>query len=925
MVGFKGDKEDFLYIHPSQLSPITQPDGRLSKDKATVMMAIALKKGSHQFEWVHLKTNGEEFYVEVTLTKVETLADTIIHCVWRDITESKKAEEQLKASEAEGWSLFEEAPYPILVNDSSEVKNYFKLLLKKGITNLRTYLDQNPDEIKKIADLIKITKVNKSCLAFYDVKSENELFRHISDFFVTESYESFKEELIALFEGKLFYKSELLSRKLNGQLSHIVVTASVPEIYKDTLEKVIISFVDVTEQKRSEKTKEVLLNISKKISEVSSLEIFSNIIKEELSVLIDTSNFYLALYNKDKDIITIPYFIDDLDEEIDNDGNFEAEGSLTGYVIHTQKPLLATPETFALLEKEGSLKLVGPDSLIWLGIPLFNNNEVIGAIAIQSYTNPNAYTIEDLKLLEIVAEQIAIAIERIQHQNTIKENEEKFRTIFELSPDMVNLVDINGYLLDCNDEFAKQLGYNSKEEILNFNCIHFIAKEERLVAIEKFKLCFINGHVNNQELKLIRKDGSSFPSEISATINYDENNLPKKIIGIARDITLRKQHELEITNALEKARETDRLKSAFLANMSHEIRTPMNGIIGFAEMLQSQDLNEEKRAFYANIIMNSSNQLLSIINDVLDMSTIEAGLVEIKKAPVSINNMLHELHEFFLQRSDEKQLRLNCELTVNDELSVINTDQTKVQQIMTNFISNAIKFTKKGGVTFGYTFKDDFLEFYVTDTGIGIDKKLHNEVFERFRQVNMEYTRETIGNGLGLSISKKLVELLGGEIWLESEPNKGSTFYFTIPYQHGVLDPSDETITPTTYKAMNEQITILLAEDEEYNRIFIEEILDDKNFTILTAENGVEAVDIAKEHPEIMFILMDIKMPIMNGIEASKIIKEFNKTVPIIALTAFSMESDKAHLIREGFDDYVAKPIVKKDLMQIIEKYVLSE
>ncbi|MDP2088608.1 MAG: PAS domain S-box protein [Flavobacteriaceae bacterium] len=925
MLNYKGAKENFLNVHPSKISPLKQPDGRFSSEKADEMMNLALEKGSHKFEWLHLKSNNEDFYAEVTLTKIVSDTDHFIHVIWRDITENKKAEEQLKASEAEGWSLFEEAPYPIWIEDFSKIKQYFNKLKQKGITDLRKFFDENPQKIEELAQKIVITKVNRVSLLFYNVSSKAELIRHITDFFVEESYQVFKEELIALFEGKTSFQSEIPIRKLDGQMVVLIINISIPDIYKDTLEKVIISFNDITEQKRNEQTKEVLLNITKQISDVTSIKSFSAIVKNELGNLLDTSNFYIALYNQEKDTISIPYFIDDLDGEFEDKDEFEAEGTLTNYVIKTKKPLLATKEGFTNLEESGHIKLVGSDSEIWLGVPLFAKNEVIGAIAVQSYTNPEAYTIHDQKILEIVAEQIAIAIERIQYQNAIKENEEKFRTIFELSPDMVNLVAIDGTLLDCNDAFVKQLGYNAKEELIGKSIIHLIQKENRKAAIEKFYFCLTTGQVHNQEFKVIKKDGSEFSVEISATLNYDENKLPKNLIGITRDITERKKYEDFLNLALEKAKEADRLKSAFLANMSHEIRTPMNGIIGFAEMLQSQDLNEEKRSFYANIIMNSSRQLLSIINDVLDMSTIEAGLAEIKKAPVSINEMLAELHEFFLQKTDEKGIKLTCELTLMDELSVINTDRTKVQQILTNFISNAIKFTKKGGVAFGYTLKNDFLEFYVTDTGIGIDKKLHHEIFERFRQVNMEYTRETIGNGLGLSISKKLVELLGGEIWLESEPKKGSTFYFTLPYQHDVLEVIEENIKQTTYIAMNEQITILLAEDEEYNRIFIEEILDDKNFIILTAENGVEAVDTAKNHPEIKFILMDIKMPIMNGIEALKAIKIFNKTVPIVALTAFSMESDKNHLMSEGFDDYAAKPIVKKDLMRIIEKYVHSE
>lgn len=921
MLGFEWSKEDFLHVHPSEISPLKQPDGRLSKEKADELIALVIEKGALKFEWVHLKSNQEEFYAEVTLTKIISENDDFIHCILRDITEKKKAEDQLKISEAEAWSLFEDATYPIWIEDFSIIKQLFDQLKLNKITDLRQYFDENPQKIEEFAQHVVVRRVNKRSLSFYNVASESELIRHISDFFIPESYQVFKEELIALFEGKLSYKSELPIRKLNGQLAHIILTATIPEVYKDTLEKVIISFVDITEQKRNEQTKEVLLNISKKISEAPTLEIFSSIVKNELSVLIDTSNFYIGLYNKENDTITIPYFIDDLDEEIDNDGIFEAEGSLTGYVIHTKKPLLATQETFALLEKEGSVKLVGPDSLIWLGIPLFNNNEVIGAIAVQSYTNPNAYTIEDLKLLEIVAEQIAIAIERIQHQNKIKENEEKFRSIFELSPDMILVLNINGIILDCNSKVLENIQYHSKNQIIGRSINDVFRKGENQNAINVFQSLITETSLNNKELQFRQNDGNYITVEVSGTLIKNEKSENCFVVGVARDITERKKHEDDLNKALDKAKEADRLKSAFLANMSHEIRTPMNGIIGFAEMLQNPDLYEEKRAFYANIIMNSSRQLLSIINDVLDMSTIEAGLVEIKKTPVSINEMLRELHEFFLQKSDEKGIKLTSELTLDDELSVISTDQTKVQQILTNFISNAIKFTKKGEVSFGYTFKDNFLEFYVKDTGIGIDKKFHHEIFERFRQVNIEYHKETIGNGLGLSISKRLIELLGGEIWLTSEPNIGSTFYFTLPYRQDILDIKEMKNFQKTNDVMSEQITILIAEDEEYNRIFIEEILQSDNTTILVAENGEEAIEIAKNHPEIKFILMDIKMPKISGIEALNTIKEFNKNVPIIALTAFSMESDRVHLMNQGFDDYLAKPIVKNDLMRIMEKY----
>ncbi|MBS3992614.1 MAG: PAS domain S-box protein [Bacteroidetes bacterium] len=771
------------------------------------------------------------------------------------------------------------------------------------------------------------TYVNSSFTALYGYSSEDLIGKTTprilkSGLLPNEVYNNLWKSLY----NKKPVNLELKNKHKNGQLIDVESTLS-SVIDKDNE---IVGFIaiqrDITARLKALKTNEILLNITKKIPEVGHIAQFSKTIKKELSSIIDTSNFYLALYNEKTDKLTIPYISDDKVKEYQSYSEFDAKGSLTGYLINHRKPLKIKRNDARQLEKEGKIKLIGPDSAVWLGVPLINHNKVIGALAVQSYENENAFTDQDLKVLEIIAEQVAIAIERIQNRLAINSNEQKFRSIFELSPDMVNLLDLEGNVIDCNQKLVTQLGYNSKEELIGKNYLKRFSSDQADLIKSIFNDLIISGNVLNYELVMTRKDGSTFPVEVSAVLNYDENNLPKNIIGIGRDITQRKLHENAMAEALEKARQADRLKSAFLANMSHEIRTPMNGIIGFAEMLKDPKLTEEKRSFYSNIIMNSSKQLLSIINDVLDMSTIEAGLAKLNFEAVDLNNMIVELHAFFSQKSDEKGLELNYKLPLENHLAIIETDATKLQQILTNLINNAIKFTKIGKVDISYRLKENMLEFCVADTGKGIEKKYHEDIFERFKQVNQEYTKETIGNGLGLSICKRFVELLGGKIWLTSEINKGSNFYFTIPYINVEKDKQPENIEKITIETeitttMNKEITILVAEDEEYNQIFIEEILDDLEIKLLFAENGVEAVELAKNNPEIKFILMDIKMPVMNGIEASKKIKEFNNTVPIIALTAFSMESDKKYLLSEGFEDYLAKPIVKKDLIQILNKF----
>jgi CheY-like chemotaxis protein/anti-sigma regulatory factor (Ser/Thr protein kinase) len=348
----------------------------------------------------------------------------------------------------------------------------------------------------------------------------------------------------------------------------------------------------------------------------------------------------------------------------------------------------------------------------------------------------------------------------------------------------------------------------------------------------------------------------------------------------------------------------------------------MNGIIGFSELFLEENLSYKERVEYAKIVINSSKQLLSIVNDILDISKIEAGVVKLHYQHVNINQLLNELELFFKPIANENNLQLICKKGLDNKDSNIEIDKTKLHQVITNLLSNAFKFTNEGVVEFGYSLIEDQLHFYVKDTGIGIDEQLHEKIFDRFIQADLDVEKQTKGTGLGLAISKKFIELLQGEIWLTSSRN-GTTINFTIPYKKVTETVQTFVAEPIVKVAEKcEKISILVAEDEVYNLLYINELFSKTNYKIIEANNGAEAVELVNSNSDIKLVLMDIKMPVMNGNMAMKELKKTHPNLPIIALSAFAMESDREIALSNGFDSYLSKPIDKKLLFEVIQEFV---
>ena len=432
------------------------------------------------------------------------------------------------------------------------------------------------------------------------------------------------------------------------------------------------------------------------------------------------------------------------------------------------------------------------------------------------------------------------------------------------------------------------------------------------------------GDVWKTEFQNRKKDGTPYWEEVTAfALKDDHGNICNYII-ITNDNTERKRLLDELILAKEHAEESDRLKSAFLCNMSHEIRTPMNGILGFADLLKEQELSGEQKASYIEIIKKSGARMLNVINDIIEISKIEAGLVKVNTEESNISEQLEFIYSFFKLEVEAKGMKIVLRNMLSFRDSHLMTDREKLYAILTNLVKNAIKFTRMGSIELGCARKGDFIEFYLRDTGVGILFEQQQLIFERFRQASESLAREYEGAGLGLAISKEYVEMLGGRIWLESELGRGSVFYFTLPYIKSKV--VDAILPDVTSHLSNDHfvndLLVLIAEDDSISDRLLCELIQPFCFKILEAKTGYEAVEACKNNPDIDLILMDILMPEMNGYDAIREIRKFNKDVIIIAQTAYGLLGDRRKAMEAGSNDYIPKPISKDELITILKMHL---
>jgi CheY-like chemotaxis protein len=406
----------------------------------------------------------------------------------------------------------------------------------------------------------------------------------------------------------------------------------------------------------------------------------------------------------------------------------------------------------------------------------------------------------------------------------------------------------------------------------------------------------------------------------------NKQTLLELLINQASVALSQKQSEKAQKIAKDKAEESDRLKSAFLMNLSHEIRTPLNGIMGFSQILQEREFPFEKQKEFLNIIHEKADQLLHILNDILDLSKIEAEQMNIRQEDFYLNDMFHELYDQHLMELEKKEknaISLSYYCGLDREKSRLYSDHERFRQILSNLLSNAVKFTGEGSISFGYDITDqDTLFFYVRDTGIGIPDQKREEIFEPFRQADDSTNRAYEGTGLGLSLAKGLVELLGGKMWMESEKGKGTSFYFTIQHSKHKYQPA-ETERPEEGEAyMWPGQQIMIVEDDPVSLEFMQEIFSETEAKLITAQTGEEALRRYRDNPDITIILMDIRLPDMSGLEVVKQIRKQNSHIPIIAQTAYTMDNDARKCKEAGCNDYLTKPIDIQAMLSVINKHL---
>lgn len=629
---------------------------------------------------------------------------------------------------------------------------------------------------------------------------------------------------------------------------------------------------------------------------------------------------------------------------------------LVQYVINTKK---------SSIQENASLKgdfihdsyIVDRKLKSALCMPILHQGKLSGIFYLENNLLANAFRSERTEILKAIAAQAAISIENAQLVEKLKsqndailtQNEEyevlneeltqtnielskakekaeehvnKFKSLVETTSDWIWEIDSEGNFTYVSPRVEDLLGYSPKE-LIGKNAFDLMSEEEAK-RVDKIYSRYLEQNIafNGMINRNIHKNGSEIIIESSGVPIFDKNGQLVGYRGIDRDITERQKTETELRTAKEKAEESDRLKTEFFHNMSHEVRTPLNGILGFTSFLEDSEISHEQRNKYIKIIKESGDQLLRIIEDILEISQLGTKQVKVKEDIVCLNDLLSQTFAVFELKAIQNNIAISFNKKYSKDASTILSDANKLNRIVNNLLENALKFTQEGSIDFGFEIKDNEVEIYVQDTGIGINDDKIESIFDRFSQEEKELSRKVGGLGLGLSIAKENTILLGGKIRVESKKHKGSVFYVTLPYKPALV--SETQHKTTTSSSFQSDRTILIAEDEEINFLYIYTLLKDKmkySCNILRAHNGNEAVEIFKSDKSVNIILMDLKMPEKSGYEATTEIRKINPNIPIIALTAYSTQSDIHKAKASGCNDFISKPIHLGKLKTILENY----
>ncbi|MCF8231188.1 MAG: PAS domain S-box protein [Bacteroidales bacterium] len=802
--------------------------------------------------------------------------------VFRDQTREREQNKILKESEKKYKYLFENNPVPMWIYD---------------------------------LESLKFLMVNNAAVHNYGYSRDEFLSMTIKDIRPAEDIEALKKDV----EGTTgFYNKAGIWRhtQKSGKIIHVEINSHLIEFNNRKARLVLASYV--SERVQVEKIQQIHYNIAHAVVTSESLDKLYHIIEQELSTLISTKNFIIALYDDKTNMLFSPYHKDEMDEL---PPQWEAGNSLTGYCLRQKKSVLVGAEEINRLAEAGEIEIIGTIPEVWLGVPLKTGERVIGVMIFQNYHDPHAYNNNSLKVIGSIANQLSVYIQNKRKENEVQESEKKYRTIFNESPVGIFYFDKQGIIRECNSKFEDIIG-SSRNLLIGLN-MPVQLKDEKLIDAVRQTLTEGSSYYEDW-YKSVTADKVTYFKILFKGILNEKNEITMGL-GLVEDITERKRAEEDLVQAKEKAEEGNRLKTAFLANMNHEIRTPMNGILGFTDLLKDPELTSEQQWHHIQMIEKSGHRMLNTVNDLIDISKIEAGQVQVTYHSTHVNKHLDELFRFFEPEAKAKGIAFTLQKGLADSEAIISTDKHKLDSILTNLIKNAIKYTSSGRIDIGYKRRKNILDFYVEDTGIGIPEDRQEAVFDRFVQADLSDKKAFQGSGLGLSITKAYVEMLGGAISMESQEDQGSRFSFTLPYKtpderdKGSLQ-EEHILNPQ--KGNGRKMEILIVDDDDASALYLAELFKNESHKLLYANTGLEALKTVQNNPDLDLVFMDIKIPEMNGYEVTRKIREFNEEVVIIAQTAYAMKGDREKSIQAGCDDYLPKPIKRIEVQRVINKHL---
>lgn len=777
--------------------------------------------------------------------------------------------------------------------------------LKQSEENYQKLFNNSIDGIYKSTPDGKFVKVNEAFVKMLGYDSIEELMAidiKTQLFMDVQGSESLVRERMSEKQGVYHFRKKDGSSIWVEDYGRNVTDANGNTLYYEGIIR------NVSERIKASLIQKVLLLISEKGYQIHDLKGFNEFIKNQLGHLIDTTNFYIAFLNEDKQTISIPFISgEDADEE------FPIGKSMTGYLIKKNRSLLVKSKEYNLLIESGEIELIGTFPKVWLGVPLRVNEKVIGAIVVQSYDDKNAYQQSDIELLEFVSSHISLAIQRKKIENEIIISKQILRNVLDNIPIKVFWKNKDFKFLGCNAAFLKAIGAESEEEVIGKSDFDFeeIEEAEKYRKSDSATMLSGNPRLNYQESQIINgKERWIITSKLPF---FDKNGEVIGVVGTSDDITKRIEIEKKLKKATEEAIAANLSKSTFLSNMSHEIRTPMNAILGYSQLLQDDDNLTKIQQENLKTIKKSGEHLLALINDILDMSKIEAGRTTLKPSDFNFIELLKEVDQLFKIKAAQKKLDLSFQ--ISDEVPKdIYADESKIKQVIINLLGNALKFTLEGFIKVSVEkLNDNMIQVQVKDSGKGILKEEQEAIFRPFEQAQKGRQLEG-GTGLGLAISKKFANLMEGDIAIESDYGKGSVFTFNFKYVEGegtVLTEGKEELQVVSLSPEMKGYKIAIVDDRFENRDILYKKLNPLGFDIRMAENGLESVELYKQwKPDL--ILMDVVMPVMNGVEATRQILEMaeNHDVKIFVVSASALESEQKEVMDIGATVFIKKPVM---------------